>query len=94
MIGGALERLDGGGEVVDGVGDGQVGDDLGVGPQSLDLDVEARVTGGQHGVALCLVVGDPVLPAAGGHPQAVHEHDGLAVVVVHGGVLFRVVRRR
>ena len=54
MIGGDSSASIIAGQVVDRVRDGQVGDDLGVLPQCLDLDVEARVGGSQHRVALCL----------------------------------------
>jgi hypothetical protein len=55
-------------EVVDGVTDGEIGDDLGITPQSFDFDLEAGVARSQHGQPPGLVVVDPVLPASGGHP--------------------------
>ena len=75
MIGGSSSRLDDLREVVDGLGHGQGRDGVGVLPQRLDLDLEAGVGGGQHAEALGLVVRDPVLPAARGHPEAVDEDD-------------------
>ena len=54
---------------------GQVGNRGGIGAQRLDLDLEAGVGRGVHGEALGLVVGLPVLPRAGCHPEAVDEDD-------------------
>src|SRR5581483_12463088 len=72
----AVEALDDALDVLDDPGNGLLGDHLRVLPQRLDLDLEAGVGGGQDPVALLLVVGDPVLPAAGGHPQPMDENDG------------------
>jgi len=73
----AVQGGDDGGEVIDGLGDGEVRDDLRVLAQRLDLDLEPRVGRGHDGEALLLVVLDPALPAAGGHPEAVDEDDGV-----------------
>ena len=80
MIGGfsTARRL---GEVVDGLDDVGLGDRRRVGAQRLDLDLEAGVGGGEHGQALGLVVGHPVLPAAGGDPQAVDQDNGVGAGV-------------
>ncbi|CPU66332.1 Possible glyoxalase/bleomycin resistance protein/ dioxygenase [Mycobacteroides abscessus] len=72
-----VERLDDGGQVVQGLRDGEVGDELRVLPEPLDLDLETGVAGRQDGESLLLVVRDPPLPAPRGHPEAVHEHDGV-----------------
>src|SRR6185503_914939 len=48
-----------------------------VGVERLDLDVEARIGGRENAVALALVVGDPALPAAWRHPEAVDQDDGV-----------------
>jgi hypothetical protein len=49
----------------------------GVFVERLDLYLEARVCGGERTVALALVVLDPVLPASGGHPEAVDQNYGV-----------------
>src|SRR3712207_7337890 len=36
-----------------------------------------RSGGGEHAVAAALVVLDPLLPAAGGYPESVDQHDGV-----------------
>jgi hypothetical protein len=72
-----VQALDHGGQVVDGLRDGEAGDDLRLLAERLDLDVEAGVGRCDHPVPLRLVVGHPVLPGAGCHPEAVHEHDGV-----------------
>jgi hypothetical protein len=54
--------------------------------ERLDLNLEARVCGGEHAVTLALVVLDPLLPASWGHPQAVDQDDGVRGARV-GGVL-------
>jgi hypothetical protein len=46
-------------------------------PQSLHLDLQARVSRGEHTVAAALVALDPLLPPARCHPEAVYEHDGV-----------------
>ena len=48
-----------------------------VGVERLDLDLEARVGGGDDRGALRFVVGDPVLPAAGRDPESVDQDDGV-----------------
>ena len=58
-----------------------IGDGIRV--ESLDLDLEPRIGGRDHAVALALVVRDPVLPAPGGDPEAVNQDDGV------GGACFR-----
>ena len=78
MIGGASTRLDDAGEVVDGLRDGEVGDDVRVLAQRFDLDLEPRIRRGEDAVALRLVVRLPALPAARRHPEAVYENDGVA----------------
>src|SRR5215212_1913517 len=57
--------------------DSQSLDRGGVLVERLDLYLEARVCGGEHAVSLVLVVLDPLLPATWGHPQAVHQDDGV-----------------
>ena len=52
MMGGVSTRLDAPGEVVDGLGDAEVGDDVGVLAQCLDLDLETGVAGGEDLEAL------------------------------------------
>ena len=72
-----VQAADDVGEVLDGLGDGQVGDDLGALPEGLDLDLEPGVGRCQDGEPLLLVAVDPALPAAGRHPQSVDEDDGV-----------------
>ena len=60
-----------------------LGDHRRVGVQRLDLDLETRIRGREDLEAALLVVGDPVLPAARGHPEAVDEDDGVG----KGGVV-------
>ena len=77
MIGGAVELADDRLEVLDDLRHRHGLDRRRVGVERLDLDLEARVGRGEHAVAGLLVVGDPVLPAAGRHPEAVDEDDGV-----------------
>src|ERR671920_1899332 len=77
-------------EMLDYGGNGQGLDRGWVLAQGLDLYLQARVCGGENAIALALVALDPPLPAAGGHPEAVHQHDGVGgtrlrgVVIGHG----------
>lgn len=64
-------------EVFDDGRDGECGDDVRVGLECLDLDLEAGVAGCEDAEALLLVVGDPVFPAAGRDPEAVDQDDGV-----------------
>ena len=73
-------------QVLDDPGDGQSLDRGGVLVERLHLDLKAWVGGGENAVALALVALDPVLPAAGGHPEAVNQDDGVRGGRV-GGVL-------
>ena len=73
-------------QVLDDPRDGQSLDRGGVLVERLHLYLKAWVGGGEHAVALALVVLDPLLPAAGGHPEAVNQHDGVRGGRV-GGVL-------
>ena len=63
-------------EVVDDRGDREGLYGRGVGVERLHLDLEPGVGGRQHPVAPALVVLDPLLPAAGRHPEAVDQDDG------------------
>jgi hypothetical protein len=74
-------------EVLHDGGDGQGLDRGGVLAQRFDLNLEARVGGGEHAVAFALVALDPPLPAARGHPQAVDEDDGVGGVWCGHGIL-------
>ena len=74
-IGGVVQRRDDALEVLDDAGSVSVRDRGRVGVERLDLDLEAGVGRGEHAEALALVVRDPVLPAAGGHPEAVDQDD-------------------
>ena len=47
--------------------------------QRLDFDLEAGIGGREHAVPAALEVGDPVLPAARRHPQAVDQHHGVGI---------------
>ena len=60
--------------------DGDLLDRGRVGVQRLDLDLEAWVRRRQHGETLRLVVGDPLLPASRGDPEAVDQDDGVGRV--------------
>jgi len=71
----SVESLDHSGEVVDRLRDRRLGDHRRVLPERLHLDLEAGVGGREDPEALGFVVGDPVLPASGGHPQAVDQDD-------------------
>ena len=87
MIGGFSTDVTTVDEMVQGLDDVGLGDGRRVGAQRLDLDLEAGVGGGEHGHPPGLVVGHPVLPAAGGDPQAVDQDNGVgAESVVHDGV--------
>ena len=48
-----------------------------IGIERLDLDVEARIRGGEDAKALRLVVRDPMLPAPRRDPETVDEYDGV-----------------
>jgi hypothetical protein len=63
--------------VFDNPRDSQSLDRGGILVERLYLDLKTRVGGGEHAVAAVLVVLDPVLPAAGCHPEAVNQHDGV-----------------
>jgi hypothetical protein len=63
--------------VLDYGGDGQRLYRGGVLAQCLNLDLETWVGWGKYTVAAPLVVIDPLLPAAGGHPQTVDQDDGV-----------------
>ena len=65
-------------------GDRQRRDRRRVGAQRLDLDLQAGVRRREHAVAAALEAGDPVLPAARGHPQPVDQDDGGCARVVDG----------
>jgi hypothetical protein len=45
--------------------------------ERFDLDFKAWVGRGEHPVTTALVVLDPLLPASGGDPQTVDQHDGV-----------------
>jgi hypothetical protein len=45
------------------------------------------IGGGEHAVSLALVTLDPLLPAAGDHPEAVDQDDGVWSVGCVGGIL-------
>src|SRR5919107_765497 len=74
-------------EMLDYGGDGQGLDRGWVLAQGLDLYLQARVCGGENAIALALVALDPPLPAARGHPQPVHQHDGVRGGSLRGGVV-------
>src|SRR5918995_2426540 len=59
----------------------------GVFVQRLNLDLKAWVCGSHHAVSLVLVVLDPVLPAAGGHPEPMDQDDGVWSARIRGIVL-------
>src|SRR3712207_6748249 len=72
---GLLEPFDDAPYVLDDGGEGQRLYGGGVLAQGLDADLETRVSGCQHPVALGLVALDPPLPAERGYPEAVDQHD-------------------
>src|ERR687889_2133575 len=74
-------------EVLDYGGDGQGLYRRGIIAQGLYLYLQARVCGGEHTIALALVALDPPLPASGGHPEAVHQHDGVRSGSLRGAVV-------
>src|SRR5215213_5146178 len=45
--------------------------------ERFDLDLKAWVGRGEHAVTTALVALDPLLPASGGDPQTVDQHDGV-----------------
>src|ERR671920_2122378 len=55
--------------------------------QGLDLYLQARVCGGENAVSLVLVALDPLLPAAGGHPESVNQDDGVRSGSLRGAVV-------
>src|SRR5919112_1656068 len=55
--------------------------------QGLDLYLQARICGSQHAVSLVLVALDPLLPAAGGHPESVNQDDGVRSGSLRGAVV-------
>src|SRR5215208_3953128 len=82
-----VELIDDAPYVLDDGGDGKLLDRGGVLAQPFDLALEARVGRGQHAVTAALVTLDPLLPASGGHPEAVDQDDGIWSVGCVGGVL-------
>ena len=62
-------------EVIQGGGNGRLGDDLGLLAQRLDLDLESRVCRHDDLMSLRPVVRSPVVPASRRHPQPVDQHD-------------------
>src|ERR671920_1184965 len=74
-------------EMLDDGGDPQGLDRGWVLAQGLDLYLQARVCGGDNAIALALVALDPPLPASGGHPEAVHQHDGVRSGSLRGAVV-------
>ena len=70
-----VQALDHLAEMVERFGDGCFGDDLRLFPQRLDLDLEARVRRHDHLMALRPVVLHPAVPAPGGHPKPMDQHD-------------------
>src|SRR5262245_10917863 len=72
--------------MVDGCGDGYLGDDLGLFAQRLDLDLEPRVRRRDDLMSLRPVVLHPAVPTPGGHPKPVDQHDrqGIGRLLSHG----------
>src|SRR5262245_22174970 len=56
-------------------GDGGLGDDLGLFPQLLHLDLEPRIARRVDLIPLRPVAIYPVVPTSGGHPKPVDQHD-------------------
>jgi hypothetical protein len=76
-------------EMLDRGGHGRLGDDLGPFAQRLDLDLESRVRRHDDLVPLRPVVLHSAVPASGGQPQPVDQHDrqGIGRRLAHcGGV--------
>ena len=84
-----VELRDDTGEVRNGLGHRQRRDHRRVLAERLHLDLEPWVAGRDDPVALALVVRDPLLPAARGHPQPVDQDDGVGArrVAAHGDLL-------
>jgi hypothetical protein len=64
-------------EVLDDRRDSQSLNRGGILVERFDLDLKAWVGGGEHTVTTALVALDPPLPASGGDPQTVDQHDGV-----------------
>jgi hypothetical protein len=75
MMGGLAEALDHVNEMLERRGDSGFGDDLGLVAERFHLDLEPGVGRRDDLIPLRPVVLHPAVPAAGGHPQAVNEHD-------------------
>jgi hypothetical protein len=73
----AVELVDHPGDVGNRAGTVAVAIGSGFSREGLDLNLEARISGRQDAISLRLVVGNPRLPAAWGHPEPVDQDDGV-----------------